>query len=126
MGKKKKTKKRRTNLSVLPSLNETSEPRMDKNASHTSKANGNLFDMFVWSDKANVDSLRNQKKKLNQTRKFNNHKNADDLSLPSLASLRENDFIPQSRKADLYSLSNEQSSVVTEDNTSFQKYNPVT
>lgn len=124
--KKTKSKKRKTNLSALPSLKETSEPRKDKYASHTSRANGNLFDMFVWSDKDNVDNLRNQKKKLNQTRKFNNHRNSDDLSLPSLASLRENDFIPQSRKSGFYSLSNEQSSVVTEDNPNFEKRNTTT
>jgi hypothetical protein len=73
---------------------------------------GGLFDMFHWSEKANVDELRGKKKKLNQTRLkvklmtnsdhgssnygSSNHE-SDNASLPSLASFRDDEMSTRSR-----------------------------
>jgi hypothetical protein len=77
----------------------------------------NLFSVFHWSDKQNVDELRRRKTKLNQTRKSkldfssppSSQHGSDTCSLPSL-----DDFSTRSDISDLNSLY-EKGSVVTAD-----------
>ena len=94
---------------------------------------GNLFDVFHWSDKTNVDESRQRKGKLNQpinknrlktvrlastvSKSSRNSQESDDMSMPSLASFRP-DELNLSRKSSWLGDSrhtSDVSSVVTED-----------
>jgi hypothetical protein len=88
---------------------------------------GSLFDVFHWSDKANVDDSRQRTKKLNQTKRkvtmqpthaSNHSSESDDVSLPSLASFRDDEISVScgSAASSVWdSRHNDVSSVVSED-----------
>lgn len=88
--KKKRHKKKRKETKRLPSVDETPTRELatpkDRNKTKISERNGNMFDMFVWSDKDNIDELVYNNKKLNKSRKENNKVGFDEGSMPSLAS----------------------------------------
>ena len=71
--KKRYKKKKKEIVCKMPSLEETSTCiSKDRSIIHTSGRNGNLLDVFIWSEKDNVDELRQQEKKklINETRKI--------------------------------------------------------
>lgn len=88
--KKKRHKKKRKETKSLPSVYEASTRELETPKEHNrikiSERNGNMFDMFVWSDKDNVDELVRHNKKLNKSRKESNTVGFDERSMPSLAS----------------------------------------
>jgi hypothetical protein len=85
---------------------------------------GNLFEVFHWSEKDNVDETKGRKKKLNQTRRVrlvshhSSQEAADDTSdtasLPSLNSFRDDDLPARSETNDWHS-THDNGSVITED-----------
>lgn len=89
---------------------------------------GNLFSVFHWSEKQNVDEIRGRKKKLNQTRKVKlqfgtpptSQHGSDTASLPSLASFRDDDFSTRSEISDWNSI-HEKGSVLSADLRSMKK-----
>jgi hypothetical protein len=96
---------------------------------------GNLFDMFHWSEKDNVDELRNKNTKLNRKQRkvrlltpsmhkssinsrsghYKSNHESDTCSLPSLASFQDDDFTAASSTVDWESFHpKDTSSVVSE------------
>jgi len=137
--KMRKLKMEKSNgTSIMPSLVEASDQDEDNNDESFTRrlqqlpqqqqgggqdGQNKLFSVFHWSDKQNVDEERRRKGKLNQTR--NNNKlnlqpdpfdpasthDSDTMSLPSLATFRDDDMSVRSDLSSVY----EVGSVVSSD-----------
>jgi hypothetical protein len=117
---KKKGSRKPRQVSAMPHLVEASDQDEDSDnrmgGAGATGGNGTLFDIFHWSEKDNVDGEKEQKKKLNsrkvQLKTSSNHSESDNVSLPSLATCREDELSTRSEISDWRSLGG---SVVTED-----------